>query len=142
LREKVLVQEDSDPVAAFGLMCVSAPRVERERGAHSVELAWWIASMATPLIAYMDKFDEALPLLQFAQPILEKRYGRYGEPLGDIHVAYAWTYFRQGRLGDAADSWEKALKVRERAPGAQQVELQKVLVGLAQVQLSQRDFAA
>jgi CHAT domain-containing protein len=142
LREKVLAQEDSDPVAAFGLMCVTAPRVERERGAHSVELAWWIASMATPLIAYMDKFDEALPLLQFAQPILEKRYGRYGEPLGDIHVAYAWTYFRQGRLADAAAAWEEALKVRERAPGAQQVELQKVLVGLAQVQLSQRNFPA
>src|SRR5262249_15557269 len=31
---------------------------------------------------------------------------------------------------------------RERAPGTHQIELQKVLVGLAQVRLSQRDFKA
>jgi CHAT domain-containing protein/tetratricopeptide (TPR) repeat protein len=142
LRRKVEAEEDSDPTAAFALLCTTIPRVERERGAHSVELAWWTGALATPLIAYMDRFDEALPLLQFAQPILEKRYGRYGEPLGDLHVAYAWTYFRQGRLADAAAAWQDALQVRERAPGAKQVELQKVLVGLAQVQLSQRNFPA
>ena len=142
LRRKLEAEEDSDPTAAFALLCTTIPRVERERGAHSVELAWWTGALATPLIAYMDRFDEALPLLQFAQPILEKRYGRYGEPLGDLHVAYAWTYFRQGRLADSAAAWQEALQVRERAPGMRQVELQKVLVGLAQVQLSQRDFAA
>jgi CHAT domain-containing protein len=142
LRQKVEAEEDSDPNAAFALLCTTIPRVERERGAHSEELAWWTGALATPLIAYMDKFDEALPLLQFAQPILEKRYGRYGEPLGDLHVAYAWTYFRQGRLAESAAAWQEALKVRERAPGAKQVELQKVLVGLAQVQTSQRDFPA
>ncbi len=142
MRKQVEAEEDTDPTAAFALLCTTIPRVERERGAHSEELAWWTAALATPLIAYMDKFDEALPLLKFAQPILEKRYGRYGEPLGDIHVAYAWTYFRQGRLAESAAAWEEALKVRERAPGAKQVELQKVLVGLAQVQTSQRDFVA
>ena len=142
LRKRVEAQEDSDPTAAFALLCTTIPRVERERGAHSVDLAWWTGALATPLIAYMDKFDEALPLLEFAQPILEKHYGRYGEPLGDVHVAYAWTYFRQGRLAESAAAWQEALKVRELAPGAKQVELQKVLVGLAQVQTSQRDFPA
>ena len=142
LRQKVEAEEDSDPTAAFALLCTTIPRVERERGAHSEELAWWTGALATPLIAYMDKFDEALPLLEFAKPILEKRYGRYGEPLGDLHVAYAWTYFRQGRFAESAAAWQEALKVRERAPGAKQVELQKVLVGLAQVQISQRDFPA
>ena len=142
LRQRVEAEEDSDPVSTFALLCTTIPRVERERGAHSVELAWWTGALATPLIAYMDKFDEALPLLEFAQPILEKRYGRYGEPLGDLHVAYAWTYFRQGRLTESAAAWQEALKVRELAPGKKQVELQKVLVGLAQVQTSQRDFPA
>jgi CHAT domain-containing protein len=142
LRKRVETEEDSDPTAAFALLCTTIPRVERERGAHSEELAWWTAALATPLIAYMDKFDEAIPLLQFAQPILEKRHGRYGEPLGDIHVAYAWTYFRQGRFAESAAAWQEALKVRERTPGAKQVELQKVLVGLAQVQTAQRDFPA
>jgi tetratricopeptide (TPR) repeat protein len=142
LRKRVETEEDSDPTAAFALLCTTIPRVERERGAQSVELAWWTGALATPLIAYMDKFDEALPLLKFAQPILEKRYGRYGEPLGDLHVAYAWTYFRQGRLAESAAAWQEALKVRELKPGAKQVELQKVLVGLAQVQTSQRDFPA
>jgi tetratricopeptide (TPR) repeat protein len=142
LRQRVEAEEDSDPTAAFALLCSTIPRVERERGAHSVELAWWTGALATPLIAYMDKFDEALPLLEFARPILEKRYGRYGEPLGDLHVAYAWTYFRQGRFAESAAAWQEALKVRELAPGAKQVELQKVLVGLAQVQTSQREFPA
>ncbi len=142
LRKKVETLEDTDPTASFALMCTTIPRVERERGAESVDLAWWTAALATPLIAYMDKFDEALPVLKFAQPILERHYGRYGEPLGDIHVAYAWIYFRQGRLADSHAAWQEALKVREGSPGLKQVELQKVLVGLAQVELSQRDFAA
>jgi CHAT domain-containing protein len=142
LRQQLEAEQESNPTAAFALLCTTIPRVERERGAHSVELAWWTAGLATPLIAYMDKFDEALPLLKFAQPILEKRYGRYGEPLGDIHVAYAWTYFRQGRFAESLAAWQEALKVRERLPGDKEVELQKVLVGLAQVQISQRDFAA
>jgi len=142
LRHRVETLNESDPPAAFAILCATVPRVERAYGARSPELAWWVASFATPLIAYMDKYDEALPLLQFAQPILERRYGRYGEPLGDIHVAYAWTYFRQGRLAESRAAWLEALKVRERAPGEKQIELQKVLVGLAQVEMSQRDFAA
>jgi CHAT domain-containing protein len=142
LRQQLEAEQESDPTAAFALLCTTIPRVERERGAHSVELAWWTAGLATPLIAYMDKFDEALPLLKFAQPILEKRYGRYGEPLGDIHVAYAWTYFRQGRFAESLAAWQEALKVRERLPGDKEIELQKVLVGVAQVQISQRDFPA
>lgn len=142
LRQRIEAEQETDPTAAFAMLCTTIPRVERERGAHSVELAWWTAALATPLIAYMDKFDEALPELEFAQPILEKRYGRYGEPLGDIHVAYAWTYFRQGRLAESLAAWQEALKVRERVPGDKEIELQKVLVGIAQVQISQRDFPA
>jgi CHAT domain-containing protein/tetratricopeptide (TPR) repeat protein len=140
LRLRVERENESDPAAAFAILCTTIPRVALEYGEHSAELAWWTASLATPLIAYMDKYDEALPVLEFARPILEKRYGRYGEPLGDIHVAYAWTYFRQGRLAEAGAAWEEALEVRERLPGKKKIELQKVLVGLAQVQLAQRKF--
>jgi CHAT domain-containing protein len=141
LRRRVEAENETDPSAAFALLCTTIPRVAREYGEQSVELAWWTASLATPLIAYMDKYAEALPLLQFAQPILERRYGRYGAALGDIHVAYAWTYFRQGRLAEAGAAWQEALQVRERTPGQKKIELQKVLVGLAQVQLAQRAFA-
>ena len=140
LRKRVEAENETDPPAAFALLCTTIPRVEREKGPQSPELAWWVASLATPLIAYMDKFDEALPLLQFAQPILEKQYGVNGEPLGDIHVAYAWIYTRLGRAPDSEAAWESALKVRERKPGLKKIELQKVLVGLAQSQLSQRKF--
>ena len=140
LRKRVEAEGETDPTAAFAILCTTIPRVEREKGAQSAELAWWVASLATPLIAYMDNFDEALPLLQFAQPILERQYGPDGEPLGDIHVAYAWIYTRLGRAPDAEAAWESALRVRERKPGLKKIELQKVLVGLAQAQLSQRKF--
>jgi CHAT domain-containing protein/tetratricopeptide (TPR) repeat protein len=141
LRKRVEAENETDPTAAFAILCTSIPRAAAEYGEQSPQFAWWAAALATPLIAYMDKFDEALPVLEFAQPILERRYGRYGEPLGDIHVAYAWTYFRQGRLAESGAAWTEALKVRERSPGKKKIELQKVLVGLAQVQLAQRDFA-
>ena len=141
LRERVEAQNESNPTAAFAILCTTIPRAAAQYGEQSPEFAWWVASLATPLIAYMDKFDEALPVLQFAQPILERRYGRYGEALGDVHVAYAWTYFRQGRLNQSGAAWTEALKVRERHPGKKKIELQKVLVGLAQVQLAQRAFA-
>ena len=142
LRKRIEADNETDPTAAFAIICTSIPRAAAEYGEESPQFAWWAAALATPLIAYMDKFDEALPVLQFAQPILERRYGRYGAPLGDIHVAYAWTYFRQGRLAESGAAWTEALKVRERTPGKKKIELQKVLVGLAQVELSQRDFAA
>jgi CHAT domain-containing protein len=141
LHQRVEAANETDPTAAFAILCTTIPRVASRYGEQSPEFAWWAASLATPLIAYMDKFDEALPVLAFAQPILERRYGRYGEALGDIHVAYAWTYFRQGRLTEAGAAWTEALKVRERHPGKKKIELQKVLVGLAQVQLSRREFA-
>ncbi len=141
LRKRVEAENDSDPTAAFAILCTTIPRVAAQYGEQSAEFGWWTASLATPLIAYMDKFDEALPVLKFAQPILERHYGRYGEPLGDIHVAYAWSYFRQGRLIESGAAWSEALKVRERFPGKKKIELQKVLVGLAQVQLAQREFA-
>jgi CHAT domain-containing protein len=141
LRKRVEADNENDPAATFAILCTTIPRVAAKYGEHSKEFAWWFASLATPLIAYMDKFDEALPVLQFSQPLLEHYYGRYGVPLGDIHVAYAWLYFRQGKLAMSGDAWNEALKVRERAPGEKQIELQKVLVGLAQVELAQREFA-
>jgi CHAT domain-containing protein/tetratricopeptide (TPR) repeat protein len=142
LRQRVEAENESDPTKAFGILCTTIPRVAAKYGEQSEEFAWWFASLATPLIAYMDKFDEALPVLKFAQPLLERQYGRYGEALGDVHVAYGWIYFRQGRLTESNAEWTEALKVRERFPGKKKIELQKALVGLAQVQLSQREFAA
>jgi len=142
LRQRLEAIAETDPAAAVRLMCDTIPRVARSQGERSTELAWWAASLATPLIAYMDKFSEAIPLLQFAQPILERHRGRYAAELADIHVAYAWIAFRQGRLADAGSAWEQALELRERVPGRQRIELQKVLVGLAHVRLAQRDFPA
>ena len=142
LRQRVLEVSESDPDAAIQLMCDTIPRVAREKGEHSAQLAWWAASLATPLIAYKDRFQEAIPLLQFAEPILELQPNEYAAEIADINVAYAWIYLRQGRLAESADAWQKALKARERAPGPRQIELQKVLVGLAQVRASMRDFRA
>ena len=141
LRRRVETLNETDPIAAFAILCTTIPRVAAQYGDQSSEFAWWFASMVTPLIAYMGKYDEALPVLRHAQPLLERYYGRYGEPLGDIHVAYAWIYFRQGKLAEAGAAWSEALKVREHSPGKKKIELQKVLVGLAQVELSQRQFA-
>jgi CHAT domain-containing protein len=142
LRKRLEALSETDPRAAVQLMCATIPRVERESGAHSTQLAWWVASLAMPLIAYMDKFQEAVPLLQFSEPILRKDLAHYPNEVADLNVAYAWIYFRQGRLADAANAWQAALKIREHTPGEHQIELQKVLVGLAQVRLSQRDFPA
>lgn len=142
LRKRLAELSETDPDGAVRLICDTIPRVARDKGERSPELAWWAASLATPLIAYMNKFQEAIPLLVFAEPILERYPDRYAAEIGDIHVAYAWIYFRQGRLADSGAAWEKALEVREHAPGLHQIELQKVLVGLAQVRLSQRDFPA
>jgi CHAT domain-containing protein/tetratricopeptide (TPR) repeat protein len=140
LRKQVEGLSEQDPVAVVRLLCATIPRVAREYGEDSVEYAWWLGSLATPLIAYMDKFAEALPLMDAAQAIFEKQLGRDAVELADIHVAHAWINYRQGKLADAGKAWEEALRIREIHPGVKKIELQKALVGLAQVQSSQRDF--
>lgn len=142
LRKLLLEINETDPDAAIQLMCGTIPRVAHEKGEDSAELAWWAASLATPLIAYKDKFQEAIALLKFSEPILERQPNKYAGEIADINVAYAWIFFRQGQLAESADAWQKALKARERAPGLRQIELQKVLVGLAQVRVSLREFRA
>ncbi len=132
---------ETDPDASIALLCRTIPRVERERGADSVEMAWWVGSLGTPLIAFKDQFAEAIPLLEFARPIFERRLGPWSTEVAEIHVAYAWIATRQGRTADAIAAWRAALRVRERNPGVKKIELQKVLVGLAQSQSFQRDFA-
>lgn len=141
LRARVEKLIETDPQGSVRLMCVTIPRVAREYGEDSVEMAWWVGSLGTPLIAYMDEFAQAIPLLEFARPILERRLGPYAPEVAEIHVAYAWIYYRQGRLAECGEQWEAALRVREHSPGANKIELQKVLVGLAQTRASQRDFA-
>ena len=140
LRKQVEALSEQDPVAVVRLLCATIPRVAREYGEDAIEYAWWLGSLATPLIAYMDKFAEALPLMDAAQAIFEKQLGRDAVELADIHVAHAWINYRQGKLADAGKAWEEALRIREIHPGARKIELQKALVGLAQVQSSQRDF--
>ena len=100
LRRKVQDESETNPTEAVSLMCATIPRVAKQYGEQSPELAWWVESLTMPMIAYMDRFAEALPLLAFAQPILERTYGAAGEQLADIHVAYAWIYQRQGKLTD------------------------------------------
>lgn len=142
LRRRVEDVAESDPDTAIRLMCATIPRVARERGEDSVELAWWVASLATPLIAYRDAHAEAIPLLEFARPIFEKHLGPDANEVAEIHVAWAWIRFRQGRLAECREAWVSALRVRERTPGPRKIELQKVLVGLAQAQLALREFPA
>lgn len=142
LRMQVETAFESDPALVVGLLCGNIPRVEREYGAESAELAWWIGSLATPLIAYLDRHDEAIPLLDFALPLFQRHLGPYSSEVSDVHVAHAWINFRKGLLHEAGEAWERALAVREHNPGIRQIELQKVLVGLAQVRLSQRAFGA
>ncbi len=141
LRARVEALNETDPTTAVRLMCMAIPRVEVELGADSVELAWWVGALATPLIAYMNQFAEAIPLLEFARPILEREYGVQGAEVADIHVAYGWIYQRQGRLTESVDAWERALAIREIHPGAKKIELQKALVGVALVRLQRGEFA-
>ncbi|HKU16481.1 MAG TPA: CHAT domain-containing protein [Steroidobacteraceae bacterium] len=133
---------ESDPNAALALMCATIPRVARQHGEDSVEMAWWVGSLATPLIAFMDRMADAIPLLEFARPILERRLGPYAAEVAEIHVAYAWIATRQGRNADAVAAWQSALRIRERNPGPRKLELQKILVGLAQTQSVLRQFDA
>lgn len=137
LRRKVEAESETDPTAAEQLICATIPRVEKEYGETSAELGWWVKALTMPMIAYQDQFEQALPLLAFARRLLERAYGPDGEQLADIYVAYAWIYQRQGKYAAAAHEWLRALAVRERFPGAQKIELQKVLVGLALARLKQ-----
>jgi len=141
LRAQVEAVGESEPMQAVAILCATIPRVAREHGADSLELAWWVQTLATPLIAYRDEFTEAIPLLEYAQPIIERELGPDSAQVAELHVAYAWIAFRQGRLAAAGEQWEAVLRIRERLPGARQIELQKALVGLARVRMSQRRFA-
>ena len=140
LRRQVEAVNETDPDLAIRLMCATVPRVERDYGRDSLETAWWVQSLATPLIAYKERFSEAVPLLERVRPILEKQLGRYAPEIAEIHVAYAWMNFRRGLLGETENEWQQALQIRERVPGLRKIELQKVLVGLAQAQLARRNF--
>ena len=140
LRRQVEQKAETDPQATVAIMCMAIPRVAREYGEQSPELAWWLGSLTMPMIAYQNRFAEAEPLLRYAQPILERRYGREAVQLADIHVAYAWIYQREGRYAESEQAWERALRIRERFPGARKIELQKVLVGLALVRVSLGEF--
>ena len=142
LRKRAESMAETDPDAVIKLICATLPRVAAERGADSADAAWWAASLATPLIAYRDQFEEAIPLLDYAAPIFRKRLGPYAAEIADIHVAWAWIRFRQGRATDSRASWEAALAVREHTPGEKKIELQKVLVGLAQADIALGDFPA
>ena len=142
LRARVEKLIETDPGASVGLMCATIPRVARERGEDSVEMAWWVGSLGTPMIAFMDRMAEAVPLLEFARPIYERRLGPYAPEVAEIYVAYAWINTRQGRYTDAVKAWRNALRIREKTPGAKKIELQKVLVGLAQTLSFLREFDA
>jgi CHAT domain-containing protein/tetratricopeptide (TPR) repeat protein len=140
LRRQVEQKAETDPQATVAIMCMAIPRVAREYGGQSPELAWWLGSLTMPMIAYLNQFSEAEPLLRFAQPILERRYGREAVEVSDIHVAYAWIYRREGRDAQSEQEWQEALRIRERFPGARKIELQKVLVGLALTRVSRGEF--
>lgn len=140
LRRQIEEKAETDPKATVAIMCMAIPRVAREYGEQSPELAWWVASLTMPMIAYMNQYSEAEPLLRFAQPILERRYGRDAAEVADIHVAYAWIYKREGRNAESEAEWDRVLHIRERFPGARKIELQKVLVGLALVRVARGEF--
>ena len=138
LRHRIEALGEDDPFAALDLLCGNLPRVAREYGPQSLELARWEQAIATPLIAYLSRFDEAEALLAHARPILARRLGAQAPELAEIHVAYAWMTFKRGRVAESAEEWSAALAIRERHAGPKQIELQKVLTGLAQARLAQR----
>jgi CHAT domain-containing protein/tetratricopeptide (TPR) repeat protein len=140
LHREVEEKAETDPNATVAIMCMAIPRVGREYGEQSPELAWWVNSLTMPMIAYMNQFAAAEPLLRFAQPILERRYGKEAVQLADVHVAYAWIYQREGRNAESEQEWEQALRIRQRFPGAGKIELQKVLVGLALIRVDRGEF--
>ncbi len=140
LRSRVETLFEVDPTTVVGLICATIPRVAREYGEDSAEIAWWIGSLATPLIAYMDRHDEAIPLLEFALPLYQRHLGPHSAEVADVYVARAWINFRRGLLEESSVAWQQALAVREHNPGANQIELQKALVGLAHARLAQRRF--
>ena len=79
-------------------MCDTIPRLAHAKGEHSRKLPGGPPRWQLRSIAYKDKFQEAIPLLQFAEPILAKQPNKYAAEIADINVAYAWIAFRQGRL--------------------------------------------
>ncbi len=140
LRREVEHKAETDPNATVAIMCMAIPRVAREYGEQSPELAWWVNSLTMPMIAYMNEFAAAEPLLRFAQPIFERHYGKEAVQLADIHVAYAWIYQREGRNAESEQEWEQALQIREHFPGQGRIELQKVLVGLALIRVDRGEL--
>ena len=141
LRKRVETLGETDPFAALDILCANLPRVLTETGANSLESARWTQALATPLIAYLNRFAEAEVLLVHAEPILARKLGRISPEIAEIHVAYGWMSMRRGRMTESADAWSKALAIREKYSGARKIELQKALAGLAQARLSQRRFA-
>ncbi len=140
LRRKIEVLGETDPFAALDLLCGTFARIRVERGEKSLDMARWTQALATPLIAYLSRYPEAEALLLHARPILERRLGPVSAEVADIHVAYAWMALRRGQLQESADSWARALLIRERVPGKKQIELQRALVGLAQARMTQRQY--
>ena len=63
LRQRVESIGETDPAEAVRILCVTIPRVAAEYGGDSLELAQWAQNLATPLIAYFDKFAEARAFL-------------------------------------------------------------------------------
>ena len=51
LRRQVEQKAETDPQATVAIMCMAIPRVAREYGAQSPELAWWVGSLTMPMIA-------------------------------------------------------------------------------------------
>ncbi len=141
LRREVAAKAETDPQATVAIMCMAIPRVAREYGGQSPQLAWWVNSLTMPMIAYLNQFAAAEPLLRFVQPILERQYGPEAEQLADVHVAYAWIYQREGRNAESEREWKRALRIRERFPGPRRIELQKVLVGLALIRIDRGELA-
>jgi CHAT domain-containing protein/tetratricopeptide (TPR) repeat protein len=141
LWQRIKALEYTDPLKGFDMMCGTLTRVIRDLGPDSLESARWALGMVAPLIAYLDRGAEAEPLLRHAQPILERRLGRVSHEVSEVNVAYAWMEFRRGNLTESAAAWTRALAIREKLPGPKRLELQKVLVGLAQTRMSQRRFA-
>ena len=139
LRARAEAEILTDPTGTVALLCVGFERALDEFGPQAAESGWWALSLAMPLIAFMDQHTEAEPLLQFALPVFERELGPTAPEVAEVHVAWAWIHFRRGRLADCEAEWTRALAIREIVPGERQIELQKVLVGLAQVRLSRRD---
>ena len=131
LRKRAEALIETDPTAAVQLLCTTIPRVAREKGEDSVEMAWWVGSLATPLIAFMDRHAEAEAPLQHVVEVGRRVWGEErAETLEAMH-RLAIVERKLGKLVEAEDLFATALERRRRTLGDEHADTLESMHALA-----------